>query len=106
MASIRAFGGAPWFSFANTVVMYRIAFSPLTDTSNETRSNRQRHGEGSKPQVRRYIIGVCAPLAQLDRASGYEPGGRRFESCRARQILIRGVSPRGPLDWFARGPRD
>ena len=27
-----------------------------------------------------------APLAQLDRASGYEPGGRRFESCRARQI--------------------
>ena len=26
-----------------------------------------------------------APLAQLDRASGYEPGGRRFESCRARQ---------------------
>ena len=24
-----------------------------------------------------------APLAQLDRASGYEPGGRRFESCRA-----------------------
>ncbi len=25
-----------------------------------------------------------APLAQLDRASGYEPGGRRFESCRAR----------------------
>ena len=30
---------------------------------------------------------VRAPLAQLDRASGYEPGGRRFESCRARQIL-------------------
>jgi beta-N-acetylhexosaminidase len=25
-----------------------------------------------------------APLAQLDRASGYEPGGRKFESCRAR----------------------
>ena len=31
-----------------------------------------------------------APLAQLDRASGYEPGGRRFESCRARQ----------PGGWF------
>jgi hypothetical protein len=28
---------------------------------------------------------LLAPLAQLDRASGYEPGGRRFESCRARQ---------------------
>ncbi len=27
-----------------------------------------------------------APLAQLDRASGYEPGGRRFESCRAHQF--------------------
>src|ERR1051325_392835 len=26
---------------------------------------------------------LVAPLAQLDRASGYEPGGRRFESCRA-----------------------
>ena len=29
-----------------------------------------------------------APLAQLDRASGYEPGGRRFESCRARHLLL------------------
>src|SRR4051794_25465577 len=25
----------------------------------------------------------CAPVAQLDRASGYEPEGRMFESCRA-----------------------
>ena len=32
-----------------------------------------------------------APLAQLDRASGYEPGGRRFESCRARQTALRFV---------------
>lgn len=29
-----------------------------------------------------------APLAQLDRASGYEPGGRRFESCRARHSSL------------------
>ena len=28
---------------------------------------------------------VCAPIAQLDRASGYEPGGRKFESCWAHQ---------------------
>ena len=28
--------------------------------------------------------GGCAPLAQLDRASGYEPEGREFESLRAR----------------------
>ena len=27
--------------------------------------------------------GHCAPVAQLDRASGYEPEGRMFESCRA-----------------------
>ena len=27
-----------------------------------------------------------APVAQLDRVSGYEPGGREFESLRARQI--------------------
>jgi hypothetical protein len=30
-----------------------------------------------------------APLAQLDRASGYEPGGRTFESCRAHQSFPR-----------------
>jgi hypothetical protein len=28
----------------------------------------------------------CAPLAQLDRASGYEPEGREFESLRARHL--------------------
>ena len=28
---------------------------------------------------------VNAPVAQLDRVPGYEPGGRRFESFRARQ---------------------
>src|SRR5688572_8983224 len=27
-----------------------------------------------------------APVAQLDRASGYEPEGRMFESCRAHHI--------------------
>ena len=37
--------------------------------------------EGSNPSLsaNRY-----APVAQLDRVSGYEPGGRRFESFRAR----------------------
>ena len=32
------------------------------------------------------IRGLHAPVAQLDRVPGYEPGGRRFESFRARQI--------------------
>ncbi|MBM2829474.1 MAG: hypothetical protein HW411_264 [Gammaproteobacteria bacterium] len=27
-----------------------------------------------------------APVAQLDRVPGYEPGGRRFESVRARHL--------------------
>ncbi len=36
-----------------------------------------------------------APVAQLDRVSGYEPEGREFESLRARQLnenphLLRG----------------
>jgi hypothetical protein len=29
----------------------------------------------------------CAPVAQLDRASGYEPEGREFESPRAHHFL-------------------
>src|SRR5882762_6738473 len=28
-----------------------------------------------------------APVAQLDRASGYEPEGRMFESCRAHHLI-------------------
>ena len=35
---------------------------------------------------------LSAPLAQLDRASGYEPGGRRFESCRARHSDVVGMA--------------
>ena len=31
---------------------------------------------------------LCAPLAQLDRASGYEPEGREFESLRARHTFL------------------
>jgi hypothetical protein len=30
-----------------------------------------------------------APVAQLDRVPGYEPGGREFESLRARQLSIK-----------------
>ena len=32
-------------------------------------------------------VSVSAPLAQLDRASGYEPEGREFESLRAHHIF-------------------
>ncbi len=49
-------------------------------------------GTGDIIAVSRASGGACchpprAPLAQLDRASGYEPGGRKFESCRARHFF-------------------
>ena len=34
------------------------------------------------------VLCVVAPLAQLDRASGYEPEGREFESLRARHFPL------------------
>src|SRR5438552_9692710 len=33
------------------------------------------------------VNSVSAPVAQLDRASGYEPEGREFESPRARHLI-------------------
>src|SRR5947207_9113520 len=42
------------------------------------------------------IIRPFAPVAQLDRVPGYEPGGRGFKSCRARQFLQ--ALSRVPLD--------
>ena len=38
-----------------------------------------------------------APVAQLDRASGYEPEGREFESPRARHFLDKNDVFRKPL---------
>ena len=40
----------------------------------------------------RAILRGFAPVAQLDRVPGYEPGGRGFESCRARQLDCFGSS--------------
>ena len=42
------------------------------------------------------IIKDFAPVAQLDRVPGYEPGGRGFKSCRARQT-VRGAAAMQPL---------
>ena len=39
---------------------------------------------------------MCAPLAQVDRASGYEPEGRMFESCRAHHKIPQKTAPRSP----------
>ena len=35
------------------------------------------------------LLLIFAPLAQLDRASGYGPEGRGFEFCTARQFTVR-----------------
>ena len=35
------------------------------------------------------LLSPCAPVAQLDRASGYEPEGREFESLRAHHFPIK-----------------
>jgi hypothetical protein len=55
--------------------------------------NRERSvllGESRKCNVV-YTLTTVAPLAQLDRASGYEPEGREFESLRAHHL---------PLNYF------
>ena len=43
-----------------------------------------------------------APVAQLDRVPGYEPGGREFESLQARQNLQVIQLVIGPLVSFAK----
>ncbi len=35
-------------------------------------------------------IVYCGRVAQLDRVPGYEPGGRRFDSCRVRHFSFSG----------------
>ena len=40
------------------------------------------------PDMILIIPALNAPVAQLDRVPGYEPGGREFESLRARQLVI------------------
>ncbi len=34
------------------------------------------------------LASKSAPVAQLDRVPGYEPGGHTFESCRAHHFLV------------------
>jgi hypothetical protein len=39
-------------------------------------------------RLRRLQLARCAPVAQLDRATGYEPVGRAFESLRAHHRIF------------------
>ena len=45
--------------------------------------NRNDKNAQSNGYDRLYVTSMTAPVAQLDRASGYEPEGRVFESPRA-----------------------
>jgi hypothetical protein len=49
--------------------------------------------------VESLLVLPVAPVAQLDRASGYEPEGRTFESCRAhhKHQIVRRVRRSGPV---------
>ena len=51
----------------------------------ELNGRAQRRCVKTSSRVHVKILPV-APVAQLDRVLGYEPRGRGFESCRARQI--------------------
>ena len=54
-----------------------------------------RFESGSVPER---VLRPDAPVAQLDRAPGFEPVGRGFKSLRARQTLVGGTSsPPAPL---------
>ena len=55
---------------------------------------------GRRPTRSMYNAGRSAPVAQLDRVLGYEPRGRGFESCRARQSETGGRSRDRPLALF------
>src|SRR5215467_9114903 len=52
-------------------------------------------GTGPNRPLRRIESSSRAPVAHLDRVPGYEPGGREFESLRARQdsrVMLRPTS--------------
>src|SRR5207237_3036418 len=66
------------------VIRYRHAF--IIEVSRRgIPGSRALSGWSRKKRIW-YNDSFAAPLAQLDRASGYEPGGRTFESCRARHF--------------------
>ena len=56
--------------------------------------------EATEDRNRPHFSGVCCDRPRLKVA--YEPGGRRFESCRARQLLL-GGGPHTPPSSVARG---
>ena len=70
-----------------------IGCAPLRGRQDKCGGRKERMPEGSEPRLalpdQTVIDDISrAPVAQLDRVSGYEPEGREFESLRARQINL------------------
>ena len=59
-----------------------LGASVIMREGGEVRGRRAKK-DGRRAAIRAILRG-WAPLAQLDRVSGFEPEGRRFESCGAR----------------------
>src|SRR4026207_1791028 len=71
-----------------------IGCAPLRGRQGKCGGRKERMPEGSWPRLALPDQIVTddisrAPVAQLDRVSGYEPEGREFESLRARQTQQR-----------------
>ena len=66
-------------------VIDMVIFAPLTESDRAFEPNQ--HAPPSSAKSVAVSLSV-APVAQLDRAPGYEPGGREFESLRARQFSL------------------
>jgi hypothetical protein len=61
-----------------------VIFAPLTGSGRAFEPNPHRADTVGKGVA---VSLSVAPVAQLDRAPGYEPGGREFESLRAHQLI-------------------
>jgi hypothetical protein len=58
----------------------------MTPTIKEAEIGKGAMSQALDRTKREVLVIRHAPVAQLDRASGFEPAGRRFNSCRAHQI--------------------
>jgi hypothetical protein len=57
----------------------------MTPTIKEAEIGKGAMSQALDRTKREVLVIRHAPVAQLDRASGFEPAGRRFNSCRAHQ---------------------
>jgi hypothetical protein len=63
----------------------------MTPTIKEAEIGKGAMSQALDRTKREVLVIRHAPVAQLDRASGFEPAGRRFNSCRAHHSEIVGL---------------